>query len=46
MAFQLDWTMGLDKVYVLLVGSGELSFTAGMVGKRSRIGARHGARPR
>ena len=37
--FQPDWTFNLNSDYVVPVGSGDLTFYAGLVGKGSRIGA-------
>lgn len=37
--FQPDWNFNLNSDYVVPVGSGDLTFSAGLVGKGSRIGA-------
>ena len=37
--FQPDWTFNINSDYVLPVGTGDLTFTAGAVAKGSRIGA-------
>ena len=37
--FQPDWTFNINSDYVVPVGSGDLTFTAGAVGKGSRIAA-------
>ena len=37
--FQPDWTVALNSVYVVPLGSGELVLTAGITGKGDRIGA-------